>query len=126
MNKIQDYINKRIQQVKGMKIAGTTDLFLGYRPSEVLHFVTWKELIEKPVVQIKRINSFLKDKNVKLIINGNLSDKMIQTFLKMAVKLNTIFSIVVIDGYKEMKMNMTDSINIAILITKNRENSESG
>ncbi|MFV0561447.1 MAG: hypothetical protein ACK5NA_12210, partial [Enterococcus sp.] len=76
--------------------------------------------------QIKRINSFLKDKNVKLIINGNLSDKMIQTFLKMAVKLNTIFSIVVIDGYKEMKMNMTDSINIAILITKNRENSESG
>lgn len=91
-------------------------LFLGCRPSSIIHFVKWRELLTSPKIQLNKIKSLLDNNKVKLIINGNLDDAIIKFLLVVALKSKNKFSIIVHDGFRQLKQNMSKSEKIAVLV----------
>ncbi|WP_086349165.1 hypothetical protein [Candidatus Enterococcus clewellii] len=114
MKNIQDYIQQRLQQSTNKETV--TDVLLGYQSSVIIHFITWKELLSNPAANIEKVKRIMSKHKVKLIINGNLNDRLIQLFMGVAVKLKKVFSIVVLDGFRSLKREMKNSGHIAILL----------
>lgn len=115
MNHIQDYIQKRLAQ--STKNETVHDILLGCHPADIIHFITWKELLTDPLPNIETVKKIMQKQKVKLIINGNLSDTLIQVFMGTAIKLKKVFSIVVLDGFRTLKRDMKQNKGIAILLT---------
>lgn len=114
MKKIQVYLKERMQQSK--KNLSDSELLLGCQPASIIHFITWKELLKNPLTQAEKVKQLLKKQRIKLVINGNLNDRLIDMFLKMAVTFNRVFSVVVMDGFRELTKDMRNSHSIAILL----------
>lgn len=116
MNKIKNYIEERIQQSK--LSVSVTDLLLGVPQAKIKLLVTYKELLNHPLVTQKKIHALLKENQYNLVLNGNLADHFLKIFLKLAILTKRKFSVVVMDGFREMKKNLSNSSNVALLLTQ--------
>ena len=115
MKNIYQYIRKR--QLSLTKPIDEQKLLLGVKPHRIIYFFTFKQIYKEKNSILELLNKQLYKFRSKLIINGNLNDKMILKLINVSEKYKKNFSIVVYDGYKSfLNYNMSDSSDVAIIV----------
>ena len=116
MNAIQKYLMEQAHRTDN--VLDEKALLLGCESTNVVHFVTYKELRNNFPAHVKAVKEMAKSKKVKLIINGNLSDTMIERFMRIALHLKKTFSVVVMDGFVALDNQAKD---IALVLAHHEE-----
>jgi uncharacterized protein YueI len=120
MNAIQKYLMEQAHRTDN--VLDEKALLLGCESTNVVHFVTYKELRNNfPLQHVKAVKEMAKSKKVKLIINGNLSDTMIERFMRIALHLKKTFSVVVMDGFVALDNQAKNSKDIALVLAHHEE-----
>ncbi|MFS1020975.1 hypothetical protein ACFC9N_16980 [Enterococcus casseliflavus] len=115
MNKIMDYLLNR--QATSKEPLTDADLLLGNHPKKVIHFVTFKELSVNVFQSIKQVQKIVSEANVRLIVNGNLKDRLLIKLLTFTIQQKKAFTVVVTDGYRALrnpKLNQSEDLAIII------------
>ena len=119
MNAIQKYLMEHARHTNN--VLDEKALLLGCESTEVVHFITYKELRNNFPAHIKAVKEIAKSKKVKLVINGNLSNSVIEHFMMIALHLKKTFSVVVMDGFVALDSQTKNSKEIALVLAHHEE-----
>ncbi|MFI1241674.1 hypothetical protein ACI2LD_04685 [Enterococcus casseliflavus] len=115
MKRIMDYLLNR--QATSKEVLTDADLLLGSHTKKVIHFVTFKELSVNVFQSIKQVQKIVSEANVRLIVNGNLKDRLLIKLLTFTIQQKKAFTVVVTDGYRALrnpKLNQSEDLAIII------------
>ncbi|RXA64567.1 hypothetical protein EQ871_04715 [Enterococcus casseliflavus] len=119
MKRIMDYLLNR--QATSKEALTDADLLLGSHPKKVIHFVTFKELSVNVFQSIKQVQKIVSEANVRLIVNGNLKDRLLIKLLTFTIQQKKAFTVVVADGYRALRNpKLNQSEDLAIIIETNQ------
>lgn len=95
--------------------------FIGQSSQKVIHFVTFKELSVNVFQSIKQVQKIVSEANVRLIVNGNLKDRLLIKLLTFTIQQKKAFTVVVTDGYRALRNpKLNQSEDLAIIIETNQ------
>ncbi|GCF94651.1 hypothetical protein NRIC_25420 [Enterococcus florum] len=115
IKKIQQYILQHQKNANRPVIE--SDLLLGSNSKKIMHFITFKDFHKNISGSIKKLKTLLSHTKGKLLINGNLQQKYISKLMKLIIRENGDFTIVVNDGYRLSKTSdFEKSSHIAVIL----------